>query len=289
MQAACRAAELRARPPLHVEDKTSRAPYDGLMSDIYATPQVVTDPATCAWYHVMDLPGLGTVGGSWDLRETIDAYLGHVDFRGKRCLDIGTASGFLTFEMERRGASEVVSVDLDPDRHQYEVVPFAHADVQATIAKLDAVIRGRHRSYWMAHRVLGSRARAYYGTAYQLPEALGSFDVVVIGMMLPHVREPFRVLEQAAARSSETIIVTQQAPGEERAYAYFMPDPATGQPDAAWWSMSEACTERMLGVLGFEVTSRTRAEHACPARGDREWCTALVATRRRQHAGPASV
>jgi hypothetical protein len=34
------------------------------------------------------------------LRKTIDDYLGHFDFRGKRALDVGAASGF-TFEMEK--------------------------------------------------------------------------------------------------------------------------------------------------------------------------------------------
>ena len=250
------------------------------MNEIFARPQTVTDPATCDWYHAMDLPELGTVGGAWDLRATIDDYLGRHDFRGKRCLDIGTSSGYLTFEMERRGASEVVSVDLDPGTHEWEVVPFAGRNNDGVIERMAEHMRARQRAWWMAHRLLGSRARVYYGNAYRLPEALGRFDVVLIGMMLPHVRDPFRVLEQAAARSSDTIIVTQQAPAEKLAYAFFMPDPVSGQPDNAWWSMSEACTERMLGVLGFDVVSRVRAEHACPARGDREECTAMVAKRR---------
>ena len=62
----------------------------------------------------MDLPQIGTVHGDWDLRDTIDDYLGHFDFTGKRCLDIRAAGGFLSFEMERRGAREVVSMDLEP-------------------------------------------------------------------------------------------------------------------------------------------------------------------------------
>src|SRR3546814_19211484 len=33
--------------------------------------------------------------------------------RGKRCLDIGTFDGYLAFELERRGASEVVAVDVE--------------------------------------------------------------------------------------------------------------------------------------------------------------------------------
>ncbi len=77
----------------------------------------------CFFYHHMDLPGVGEVGKGWDLRETIDDYLGHFDFRGKRVLDVGTASGFLTFEMEKRGA-EVVSFDM-ASRTQRQLVPFS--------------------------------------------------------------------------------------------------------------------------------------------------------------------
>jgi hypothetical protein len=69
----------------------------------YASPR---SPAlhSCDFYHVMDLPGVGQVGGQWDLRGRVDDYLGHVELRGKRILEIGPASGFLTVEMEKRGA-----------------------------------------------------------------------------------------------------------------------------------------------------------------------------------------
>ena len=70
----------------------------------YALPRVVTDLADCAFYHSMDLPGHGTVEGMFDLRGAVDEYLGGVDLRGKRVLELGTADGFLCFEMERRGA-----------------------------------------------------------------------------------------------------------------------------------------------------------------------------------------
>ncbi|HEY4442105.1 MAG TPA: hypothetical protein VGN14_16725, partial [Candidatus Elarobacter sp.] len=67
----------------------------------------------CYFYHTMELPGVGTVEGEWDLRTGVDAYLGGEELRGKRVLEIGTASGFLCFAMERRGA-EVIGYDLDP-------------------------------------------------------------------------------------------------------------------------------------------------------------------------------
>lgn len=251
------------------------------MPELYATPRRVEDPADCRFYHAMDLPGLGTVGGDWDLRPTIDDYLGRFDgFRGRRCLDVGTASGFLTFELERRGADAVVSVDA-ATVEQLELVPFA--DPRFDLAARTAEAAREHQriqdAYWLAHRLLGSRARVHYGTAYDLPPELDRFDVAVVGMMLPHVREPFRVLEQVASLVEDTIIVTQQAPRLDGAYAYFMPDPRTLDPYWAWWSMSEDCTVRMLGVLGFTVVSKIRAEHACPYRGDRESCTAIVARR----------
>lgn len=251
------------------------------MDALYASTRVVTDPGDCFWYHAMDLPEIGTMQGAWDLRKTIDEYLGHYDFRGKRCLDIGAASGYLTFEMERRGAAEVVSVDLDPSAHAWKIVPFVGLDISHAIEEMAEYVRAWQRAYWLAHRLLGSKARVYYGTAYDLPAELGTFDVVLIGMMLPHVRDPFRVLEQAAARSSDTIIITQQASLDPEPLAHFMSDPATDLPNNAWWSMSEACVERMLAILGFELVSKTRAEHACPFRGDREFCTATIASKAR--------
>ena len=68
------------------------------MSDIYAQPRTVAGVSECDFYHVMDLPDVGTVGGEWDLRQTVHDYLGRFPFQGKRVLDVGAASGFLTFE-----------------------------------------------------------------------------------------------------------------------------------------------------------------------------------------------
>lgn len=46
-----------------------------------------------------------------DLRPIVDL-LPWPGVRGKRCLDVGTSDGFLAFELERRGAREVVATDL---------------------------------------------------------------------------------------------------------------------------------------------------------------------------------
>jgi tRNA (mo5U34)-methyltransferase len=39
---------------------------------------------------------------------------------GQRCLDVGTFDGFWAFEMERRGAAEVIAIDiLDPAKFDW--------------------------------------------------------------------------------------------------------------------------------------------------------------------------
>jgi 2-polyprenyl-3-methyl-5-hydroxy-6-metoxy-1,4-benzoquinol methylase len=67
----------------------------------------------CWFYHVMDLPGLGTVNhfGRWDLRGRFDEYTGFIPVAGRTLVDVGSASGFLTFEAEKRGAV-VTSFDV---------------------------------------------------------------------------------------------------------------------------------------------------------------------------------
>ena len=63
------------------------------------------------WYHTFEVaPGV-TTPGWFDLRPIV-AKLPWPDVRGKRCLDLGTYDGFLAFEMERRGAHEVVAADV---------------------------------------------------------------------------------------------------------------------------------------------------------------------------------
>jgi hypothetical protein len=92
---------------------------------LYASPPAIENLADCYFYHSTDIPGHGFVRGEWDLRPGIDAYLGHFDFRGKRVLDIGAASGFLSFHMEKRGA-DVVSYDLS-EKGAWDIVPFSGA------------------------------------------------------------------------------------------------------------------------------------------------------------------
>jgi SAM-dependent methyltransferase len=225
----------------------------------YERPRKIRSRAQCDFFHTMDLPGHGTVFGLWDLRATIDAYLGSPDLAGKRVLDVGTASGYLTFEMEKRGA-EVVSLEA----RRWAEVPYSREplDADRRQRELDTALERLKNGYWMAHHALGSRARVHYGDVYAVPGRLGRFDVVVLGMILGHLRDPVRALASISRLGCTQIIVTEGALNDERPIGYFAPDPAIRAPTNIWWSMSPGCVSRILGIFGFEVTV-ARACHRC--------------------------
>jgi SAM-dependent methyltransferase len=225
----------------------------------YFQPRWVDSPAECDFYQVMDLPGLGRVGGQWDLRPTVDEYLGRFDFSQKRVLDIGAASGFLTFEMERRGAS-VVSFDIG-EGQDWDIAPFAEGlnHSYALSVKRDARERMLN-GYWLAHRLLGSSARAFYGNIYDLPEELGLFDVVVMGSVLLHLRDPLRALCSASRLSKDAVIVTDVHLDSPRPVMEFLPDLEARNVDT-WWRISEPCMASMLRMAGFGAPVISRCEH----------------------------
>ena len=244
----------------------------------YAEPIDVPGPEECAFYHRVDLPGIGEVGTQWDLRDVIDDYLGQYDFAGKRVLDVGTASGFLTFSMERRGA-EVVSFDMASGR-QWDIVPF-----RDSWATMDQTLENAHKThtrlknaYWYSHKKLNSKAKVYYGDVYNLPDELGKFDVVVFGMILTHLRDPFRALYSAGRLSTDSIIVTNQTMKTDQPIATFVPSTENHEAQA-WWALSDGCIERMLGVLGFAPQRRTTCKAQCIVAGrvGPELCTSIVA------------
>lgn len=232
---------------------------------VFARPWVVESLDECEFYHTMDLPRYGTVQGQWDLRVGLGEYLGRVDFRAKRVLDVGTASGCLAFWMERAGA-EVVGYDIS-DAFDWDVVPFDGLDVDAEQSTRKKHIARLNNSFWLAHRALRSSVQVAYGSVYAIPETIGRFDVAVLGSILLHLRDPFRALEQALRLTRETVVVTDALPRRSLLVpavarwfgpcAEFLPNGATRTPTDSWWRLTPALVVRMLGVLGFGNTRVT--------------------------------
>src|SRR5438094_2136709 len=173
--------------------------------NILAGPLKVEDVADCHFYRTMELPGYGVIEGrDWDLRGGVDEYLGKVDFAGQRVLEIGPASGFLTFEMEKRGA-DVVSVEVTAE-HGWDFVPYPAARLEEVFGPRRIVMQQLKNSYCFSHAPLDSKAKLYYGDVYNLPAALGQFDIGVMGSVLLHCRDPLRIVEQCGKMESLLII-----------------------------------------------------------------------------------
>jgi len=257
-------------------------PPSALGASVYETPWLVEALSECNFYHKIDLPGLGEVGGDWDIRGCAGAYLGNHDFSGKRVLDVGTASGFLTFEMEKRGA-QVVSFDMD-DGEKWDVVP--HYKIQSDLPRIRNGLKHASRrlknGYWLAHRLLGSKARVSYGNVYAMDDRLGQFDVVYYGMIIGHLRDVFQALYQGALRCRETMIVTSVLEKDEKPRATFTPH--IDHPDRiyAWWAMTTGAVSSMLNVLGFKTVDIVESNPLVDVRGHNKgpWkCQTVVANR----------
>ncbi len=118
------------------------------------------------WYHTLELaPGVVTPGW-FDTAKVVEAIGFPASLAGKRCLDIGTFDGFWAFEMERRGAAEVVAVDLlDPAAHDWPA-----GSKEAAVAGLWKR-KARGQGFGVAHAALGSSVRWVERSVYDLDPA----------------------------------------------------------------------------------------------------------------------
>jgi SAM-dependent methyltransferase len=233
----------------------------------YAKPIHVPDLSECLFddgllYHCLDLPGIGSIDGRWDLRGSLDDYIGGLEVYGKRVLDVGTASGFLSFEMERRGA-EVVSFDassaLDMDR-----LPFLKSlhstDRGEWERQVNESIERIKRSYWFAHERLGSQAKAFYGNIYDLPDELGEFDVAVIGQILVHLSDPVSAIGSVGKRCRGAMVITEGMIDSEDRIMGLCADPNKG-PDWSWWHLSIGLYRALLQMMGFVILNISQASY----------------------------
>lgn len=271
-------------------------------TDLYARPRPVESVADCYFYHSMDIPGHGEVTGEWDLRGDEHRYLGGVDLSGKRVLELGAASGFLTTYMERQGA-DVVAYDLS-EQHSWDVVPFAGNDLGQFDQQRRDHIRKINNGFWLNHKAQNLSANLVHGTVYTVPEEIGQVDVATFASILLHVRDPFLALQTSLRLVRDTVIVTDVYPASEyHLVGDFvdapdsdvptpLPPEAHGQPKATflpqfwdhaygdtWWHMSPETIRRYVGVLGFEKTEITY--HHAFAGGQRTLLYTVVGQRTR--------
>ncbi len=233
--------------------------------------------AGVGWYHTIDLGNGVTTPGFIDNRASVPLFGLPSDLTGKRCLDIGTYDGFWAFEMERRGASEVIGIDVDS--------PLDH-DIPR-LARLKALReRGEgqepHRKVWneqlsnigieypgqgfrLAKEILGSKAQREVVSVYDLsPERLGKFDVVLISQLLLRLRDPQTVIENMFTVTRDCAIVAEPYDPDlealDRPVSEFTGTTVMG----IWWRHSIKSMRKMMEIAGFqpiEEVSRFEVEN----------------------------
>ena len=231
-------------PPLLINGEP---PLDGIeMTDI-------------DWYHTIDLGNGVVTPGFLDHRGQLDQYGLPESLAGMRCLDAATCDGFWAFEMERRGAAEVVGIDV-----------FSLADCDFPMNWRDDLLRHRKneikgQGFAYARRALQSRVKRKVLSVYDLsPARVGTFDFVFLSDVLLHLKEPMRALEalRSVARGDGIIADmydTELEPGgfpmaARLIMSHERPDDYSGY---FWWSHSPSYLQSMLLLAGFTKAEQT--------------------------------
>ncbi|WP_337288756.1 DUF1698 domain-containing protein [Candidatus Methylomirabilis sp.] len=195
------------------------------------------------WWHRIELaPGLITPGLD-DSRGKVQ-YLGIPEnLSGKRVLDVGCWDGFFSFEAEKRGAREVIAIDI------WESPGFR-----------------------LARKVLNSKVHFERMSMYEVnSERLGLFEVVFCFGVYYHLKNPLTGLERIASVAKESALIEGEILAEETRtvvefieFLYGDDDPTT------WWVPSLSALQAMVRASGFpsaEIVSTYQGGHRGVVRG----------------------
>jgi tRNA (mo5U34)-methyltransferase len=223
------------------------------------------------WYHTLELPGGIVTPGRWDTRKAVGKVPFPASLDGKRCLDVGTWDGFWAFEMERRGAEEVVAIDLD-DVDQWDWP----ANAPPRLVQHFREGKNENAAFYVAHRALDSQVERLGLSVYDLSEeAVGRFDFVFIGTLLLHLRDPVRALTAIRSVLSGQLLVADQISLTLSALQPVRPTAhLDGDGHPHWWTPNMAGLKRIVRAAGFEI-ERSGGPYFLP--------TGPGATKRRLH------
>jgi tRNA (mo5U34)-methyltransferase len=201
------------------------------------------------WYHTLELsPGVLTPGW-FDTRKVVAELPFPDSLAGSRCLDVATFDGFWAFEMERRGAQEVVAIDvLDPAEFDWP----AGSSAEARVAL------GRRKEgdgFLTAREALGSSVERLEMSVYDLdPREVGEFDFVYVGSLLMHLRDPVRAVERVrSVCRGRTLFVDNVNLGLSLRHPRRPVAALDGVGRPWWWKMNMRALVRAVEAGGFRA------------------------------------
>ena len=232
----------------------------------------------CRFYHVQDIPGLSEpTKGEWDLRKGVDEYLGYVDFKNKTVLELGPASGYLTFHIEKMGG-DVTSIELDYKKYGWDIVPNIKYNWQkgssegSSRAHNSFSLSKAENAYWYVHKALNSKSKFIHSHVNDLPAELGIYDISIMCNVLLHVQNPYLALKNMLRHTREKMIITEPG-GYSRINNFrniirnlirrIMPRPSPSmvfvpredKNPFVWWRFSPEIIISMVSNLGFKKST----------------------------------
>jgi SAM-dependent methyltransferase len=213
------------------------------------------------WYHSYYFDNGFVQRGDYDIGRDIASYGFPADMTGMSVLDVGTGSGWFATYFEQLGA-DVTTVDVrgfcDMDVFKRPGYP----DVNTEKASPDRVLPdGRaiyyspvSKGFWIMKEILGLKAEYVNARIYDLnPDVFGGkkFDLVFLGSLLMHLRDPMGGLMAARSVCRHRLLANSLKPYEDvdetRAMMELMAEP----DPIAWWQPNKTCLTKWFRGAGF--------------------------------------
>ncbi|MFN7971493.1 MAG: methyltransferase domain-containing protein [Acidobacteriota bacterium] len=210
------------------------------------------------WYHSYYFSNGYQVRGDFDIGRNVHEYGFPEDLRGARVLDVGTASGWFALYFEQCGA-DVTALDVrgmcDYDYPGFVTLPPLSIEKPEPEAFDDdgmpLYFSRVSRGLWIMRRLLGAKLRYRNARVYDLSlDTLGGepFDLVFLGSLLMHIRDPIGALMAARRVCRGRVMLATNALVEEGDD----PRPRAGMPEAHnFWYPNRAALRRWLQIAGF--------------------------------------
>lgn len=215
------------------------------------------------WYHSFYFDNGYEQRGDYDIGLGVEEYGFPADMRGMRVLDVGTGSGWFAAYFEQRGAS-VTTVDVR-GYCDFDVYGRAGFGEPGEGGRAPDVVLPDGRTvfhspvsggFWVMKRLLGLEAEFVNARIYDVrPELFGgrTFDLVFVGSLLMHVRDPIGALMSVRSVCGGTVIANTlriEGGGDSGSVPYQI---LLASPEASinWWAPSRACVLKWFEGAGF--------------------------------------